>query len=73
MSRVYWTCTCCGANLDPGEKCDCEKPIQMNSILAAVAMRYATVPSPQVLHDIKSKLDEKQRLKSLEEKIKENT
>ncbi len=21
----YWTCPECGANLDPGEKCDCEK------------------------------------------------
>ena len=21
----YWTCPYCGANLDPGEKCDCDK------------------------------------------------
>ena len=21
----YHTCTLCGANLDPGERCDCEK------------------------------------------------
>lgn len=21
----YWTCPNCGANLDPGERCDCEK------------------------------------------------
>ncbi len=21
----YQTCPCCGANLDPGERCDCEK------------------------------------------------
>ncbi len=21
----YWTCPECGANLDPGEKCDCEE------------------------------------------------
>lgn len=21
----YWTCPKCGANNDPGEKCDCEK------------------------------------------------
>ncbi|MDO4301820.1 MAG: hypothetical protein Q4D26_10565 [Clostridia bacterium] len=21
----YNTCPCCGSNLDPGEKCDCEK------------------------------------------------
>ena len=20
----YWTCPYCGANLDPGEKCDCK-------------------------------------------------
>lgn len=26
MSRntYYWTCPKCGANLDPGESCDCE-------------------------------------------------
>ena len=22
--REYWTCPECGANLDPGEKCDCD-------------------------------------------------
>ena len=21
----YWTCPLCGANLDPGEKCDCRQ------------------------------------------------
>ena len=21
----YWTCKYCGANLDPGESCDCKK------------------------------------------------
>lgn len=21
----YWTCPYCGSNLDPGEKCDCQK------------------------------------------------
>jgi hypothetical protein len=27
MSRkeYYWTCPYCGANNDPGEKCDCQK------------------------------------------------
>lgn len=24
MSTYYWTCPKCGANLDPGESCDCE-------------------------------------------------
>lgn len=24
MSRYYRTCPCCGANLDPGEICDCK-------------------------------------------------
>lgn len=24
--RLYYhTCPCCGANLDPGERCDCEE------------------------------------------------
>ena len=23
--RYYWTCPLCGANLDHGEKCDCDK------------------------------------------------
>lgn len=22
----YHICPCCGANLDPGERCDCEEP-----------------------------------------------
>lgn len=25
MSKYYWTCPSCGANLDPEEKCDCKK------------------------------------------------
>ncbi len=25
VTDIYWTCTRCGANLDPGEKCDCEE------------------------------------------------
>lgn len=23
--RIYYTCSICGAHLDPGERCDCEK------------------------------------------------
>jgi hypothetical protein len=23
--KYYWTCPKCGANNDPGERCDCEK------------------------------------------------
>ena len=23
---MYWTCPYCGANLDPGEHCDCRDP-----------------------------------------------
>jgi hypothetical protein len=23
--RDYWTCSNCGANLDPGESCDCRE------------------------------------------------
>lgn len=23
----YWTCPRCGAHLDPGEKCDCEREV----------------------------------------------
>lgn len=25
MNKQYRTCSRCGANLDPGEKCDCQK------------------------------------------------
>lgn len=25
MSTYYWTCPKCGANLDPGEQCDCRE------------------------------------------------
>lgn len=34
MSTFYWICPKCGAHLDPGEKCDCdkEKPCNQNSI-----------------------------------------
>lgn len=24
-SQYYWTCPNCGANLDPGESCDCKR------------------------------------------------
>lgn len=24
-NTYYWTCKYCGANLDPGESCDCKK------------------------------------------------
>ena len=23
--QYYWTCPLCGANLDPGEKCECKE------------------------------------------------
>lgn len=26
----YWTCPYCGANLDPGEKCDCKDNKKIN-------------------------------------------
>lgn len=26
-SPYYWTCPYCGANLDPGEKCDCPESL----------------------------------------------
>lgn len=29
----YYTCPNCGANLDPGERCDCEKEIEENADL----------------------------------------
>ena len=28
MSYCYWTCPHCGANLDPGEKCDCQDTME---------------------------------------------
>ena len=27
MAKYYHTCTSCGANLDPGERCDCDRPL----------------------------------------------
>lgn len=27
----FWTCSHCGANLDPGEKCDCQEQEDINS------------------------------------------
>lgn len=38
MSTYYWTCPHCGANLDPGEKCDC----QMAKDLVGVDYRDVT-------------------------------
>lgn len=32
MRTYYWTCKDCGANLDPGERCDCQKP-SINMVL----------------------------------------
>lgn len=28
---LYKKCPCCGANLDPGEKCDCENETSMDT------------------------------------------
>lgn len=25
---MYWTCPLCGANLDPGEHCDCKEKVK---------------------------------------------
>ena len=32
MSKPYKTCSRCGANLDPDEKCDCIKPTSFNIV-----------------------------------------
>lgn len=26
--KYYWTCPHCGANLDPGERCDCKEALE---------------------------------------------
>ena len=31
--EYYRTCPICGANLDPGEKCDCQEPDGLESYL----------------------------------------
>ena len=31
MSTYYWTCPYCGANLDPGERCDCKESTDSGS------------------------------------------
>lgn len=31
MGKYYHTCENCGANLDPGEKCDCENETETKS------------------------------------------
>lgn len=31
--KYYWTCPECGANLDPGEKCDCKEQEEKKWIL----------------------------------------
>ena len=40
--RFYWTCPECGANLDPGERCDCEeKDRQDNSSVVITSVMEA--------------------------------
>lgn len=39
-NTYYWTCPHCGANLDPGEKCDC--PDSINK----VGLDYRDVDQP---------------------------
>lgn len=29
---MYWTCPYCHSNLDPGERCDCQKEKQIKNI-----------------------------------------
>lgn len=31
--QYYWTCPFCGANLDPGERCDCDHLISVTEII----------------------------------------
>lgn len=33
--RYFHTCPCCGANLDPGERCDCEDETEQDAQKAA--------------------------------------
>ena len=41
--RPYYTvCPNCGANLDPGEKCDCVKPWERSLILSVNKKRTKT-------------------------------
>lgn len=34
MMEYYRTCPICGAHLDPGEKCDCQEPDELESYLS---------------------------------------
>lgn len=36
-NRYYHTCPCCGANLDPGERCDCGDDGEITENRAAYA------------------------------------
>lgn len=42
MGYYYHTCPYCGANLDPGEICDC------NGLLPHIQKRYTTLKGPLV-------------------------
>lgn len=40
-SRYYRTCPCCGAHLDPGERCDCEEKSEQNGKAAEPSGRWS--------------------------------
>lgn len=44
MSNYYHTCPECGANLDPGEKCDCTDEAIANKKTARTCGQYAKEP-----------------------------
>ena len=37
MSKYYHTCPLCGANLDPGERCDCELSSETKQVLSVLS------------------------------------
>lgn len=55
----FWTCPYCGANLDPGERCDCKKEMPPRVLQHSQAAGGNSFSRANVPHIIVSKQEEK--------------
>lgn len=55
---IYWTCPCCGANLDPGERCDCKtksRPECCSTHRRRAVNSFCTAVIPPLAYQIRRK------------------
>lgn len=51
----YWTCPKCHANLDPGEKCDCDQPINIKDTIDYSDVKPLIYKKENIKEDIQMK------------------